>query len=326
MEMKIIEVKRPVFESLGHVRENYNAEVNRAKEIVAKENLLTQEGKFALTFLLASANLIASAGPNLSKVVKGGTENPSLEIDLIGGEIADMLLPAFLWEKQGREGTEIYIEERKAWEAHPKGVKPLSGENARMILVDPCDETISPSYRSVGISIFDKEGKFLAGGVAGIDDEIVVFVEGEKVGFVGLDGGKNSLKDPLSVKFAPGAPEHLKIATLTRRLDDEKTWKSLQRISPDGRTIHQTFGGYGLISMLRGELDLMVDSSKGQPWYEAAQWGALAEKLGFSVEYDGGKIPDAQYIISKPTPPRTPLVISRNKEIHLRVLEALRQV
>lgn len=325
--MEIIGGERPVFGTLDALRGNYNAAINRSKEIVIRENLATAEGKFVLTFLLATASLLKSAGPKLTQVMSAEPENSEKEIDLVGGEIADILLPAFIWGNWGKKdriGSEIYIEERKTWEAHPKGVKPLSGRDARMILVDPCDETMSPSYRSVGISIFDKEGEFLSGGVAGLEDEVAVYIEGGRVGFVGLDGEKTIEKDPLSLKFASGAPKHLKIATLNRRLDEQKLWDNLDKISPSGLSLFQTFGGHSLIQMLKGEVDVMIDTFKGQPWYEAAQWGALAENLGFSVEYGGGKIPNARYIISTDTPSRIPLVISRNKEIHAVVLNSLK--
>lgn len=319
--MEILGTKRPIFDSLDTLRGSYNSTINRAKDIVSKEKLTTSEGRFILTFLLATGNLISSLGPELSEVKYGEPETAEKEIDLIGGEVADILLPGFIAGNRGMGGTEIYIEERKKWEAHPQFAKALSGENARMILVDPCDETTSPSYRSVGISIFDKEGKFLSGGVAGIEDKVVVFIEGNRVSSVGFDGGKNVDNDPLYINFAPGAPENIRVATLGRRAKDEDGfWDLLRKISPNGYSVFQTFGGCALIKMLRGEIDAMIDIYKGQPWYEAAQWGGLAEKLGFSVQY-GDKIPSAQVIISQPTPARIKLLISRNKEIHSKILE-----
>lgn len=322
--MEIIEVKRPIFESLDTLRGNYSSTLIRTREIVSEQNLTTPEGKFSLLFLLATANLLKSAGKGLNYNIGGPAENPHKAIDLVGGEMADIFIKEFLEENLDYAGSEMYVEERGVWEAFPKGAQPLSGKDARMILIDPFDETSSPWYGSVGISIFDKEGNFVSGGVASLEDEIVVFIEGNKSRFVGFDGSKNSFKNPFLVKPAPGASDSLKVATLQRRLENQKTWESMSKFSPKGLSLIQTFGGYALVKMLTGEIDLMFDVIKGQPWYEAAQWGALAEKLGFSVEYDGGKIPDAKHIISQPTPSRIPLVISRNKEIQARVLESLK--
>lgn len=322
--MEILESKRPIFEDLDSLRGSYDGIIKRAKEITTKEDLSTPEGKFVLDFLLTTGNLLKSSGSGLDHKIGGVAENPHRAVDLVGGEIADQFVKELLKENFDYAGTEMYIEERADWEAFPKGAIPLSGKSARMILIDPCDETSSPWYRSVGISIFDKEGNFLAGGVASLQDEVAVFIEGDRVDFVGFDGHKNSLKNPYEKISSPGLPEHLKIATLQRRLDNEKAWEIFREFSPKGLSLIQTFGGYGLVRMLMSEVDLMIDVTKGQPWYEAAQWGVLAEKLGFSVQYDSSKIPNAKYIISEPTPSRIPLVISRNKEIHTKVLKSLK--
>lgn len=317
------EIVAPNPTSLEELRLSFPKAISWAKELSERENLKTPEGKFALTFLLATGSLLKAAGVNLDRNIGGRGDNPEKEIDLVGGEIADHLIREFISQSFDYAGTEMYIEERKKWEVFPKSITALAGKNARLILIDPCDETSSPNYRSVGVSIFDKDGKFISGGVAGVRDEIAVFIEGERVNFVGFEGGKNSLKDPLSLKAAPGVPSSLGVATLQRRMEGEEAWKLLDRVSPNGLVLTQTFGGFGLIKMLKGEIDLMIDASKGQPWYEAGQWGVLAERLGFSVEYDLGRIPNAAHILTKKTPERIPVVISRNSHIHERVLQAL---
>lgn len=302
------EVVRPGTQSLEELRESYDGAISRAKSITEKQNLKTAEGKLALTFLLATGNLLKTAGSNLQEVTGGQNLNPERKIDLVGGEISDILIKEFLEINPEKTGLSVYVEERKKWEEHTAEAWPFRPENPGKILIDPCDETSSDLYKTVGISIFDKDYNFLAGGIAGVSDETTVFIEGDRVDFVGFDGGKNSLKNPLQV-FAPQVPDRLKIAALGRRFEDERMRKMVRELSPEGVIILPTFGGYGLLAMLRGEIDIMLDPFKGQPWYEAAQWVNLARKLGFTVR---------RYYQSEDG--RYPLAISRNAQIDVELI------
>jgi len=88
-----------------------------------------------------------------------------------------------------------------------------------------------------------------------------------------------------------------------------------------------SFEGYALLAMIRGQVDVMLDPFKGQPWYEACLWGGVAQKAGFCVTNLEGKDLDISQIIkfarAGESQPRVPIVISNHPRLHEQVLKAL---
>ena len=223
----------------------------------------------------------------------------------------------------------VYIEEEKRWLKFNSEIPGVSVS----IAVDPLDETgpmrIGLRVQTTAATIANYGGEFVAGTITSLVDDEMILIENEDVHLIRF---YESLKNPDGgsplVQLEIGSPEvrdigDARIATLPRRMQE------LQRRFPifANREYLPTFGGHGLLAMIRGDIDVMLDPLKGQPWYEAVHWGPMAERVGFSVSDPEGERIDFQNILLNAIQGkelgRVKIVISTHQELHNQVLQSL---
>lgn len=288
----------------------------------------TPEGKFALTYLLATRNVLRPAlddlhavNPDLLRPVGGPEYNPERTIDEVGAEIARHL---------GRQTTDIpnlwiRLEESGRWEC--AGSDTALAEGKRFAVIDPFDMTNSikkgDRVQTSGIAFYDREGTLLTAGIMSMVDDTFVFIEKTGDGYsvyppaLAAEKQKQTVSDPI------------RVATLTRRMH-------ALRDTPLFANNHASWdidctSGYAVLSLLQGHIDAVVDPFKGNPWYENVIWYAIAQALGYLVtDKDGNTIDYSQIMrtVAKQLTGnghRTPAIVSRTPEIHKRVLELLKK-
>ncbi|OGG00050.1 hypothetical protein A2153_01025 [Candidatus Gottesmanbacteria bacterium RBG_16_38_7b] len=284
----------------------------------------TPEGEVALKYALTTGGLLSpilrfpsqTLASNLYEDVEGnGDDNQYKKIDLIGDEIFNRLKPGF------RQPYVFFVEERKRWN------KVRSG-NELMVVIDPFDETSAYQkggrVQSSAIVILDEEAGLAASAIVNLIDQEILFIEKRRekyaVQLLTYDTDRYILRE---TRLPSVINEEIQIATLPRRISEISV---LFENIPYPQM--PTFGGFGLMAVLRGETNIVFDPKKGQPWYEAVQVGLPAEKMGLRVT-DGkghrinwGQLIDASF---KDVDIRQTIAISNLSEVeHLKLLSDLK--
>lgn len=328
------EIPYTQFLSLENIQDCYPLVIEetwRISEIAKERGLIKNSfGRACLWFCLAQAKILRPIlrEPSLllnSSLIQetGGPEyNPTRQIDTIGGDLIIEISrhQDFLFNYP----LDIFIEER--------GWQRLNQENEGsplIIIVDPLDgtEAIKDGFRdqAIGIGIFTEEGAFLAGGICSLVDNEMLLIEENNIRVLSFDERGNRLLEVSKPEISKRELDKARIATLTRRMGEEMLATPLfaGRFFPD----LPTFGGYGVLSMIRGQIEVMLDPFKGQPFYEACLWGVLAEKAGMVVtDLEGEKIdfPSVLKNARGGKGERVKIIISSCKELHSQVLERLK--
>jgi len=252
----------------------------------------------------------------------GGPEyNPTREIDTIGNKVIHSIMRRIYMPAL------VYIEEEKRWLAFNSEIPgiPVS------IAVDPLDETgpirIGLRVQTTAATIANQHGEFVAGTIASLVDDEIVLIEDGEVHLMcfdenATDFSKNSPLKKLAVNPPAVRDIHrARIATLPRRMEQLRRFPAFRNLD-----YLPTFGGYGLLEMIRGDIDVMLDPLKGQPWYEAVHWGPMAEQAGMVVSYPDGNRIDFQSILLRAMQgeqvARVKIVISRDQHLHDQVLSS----
>ena len=162
-------------------------------------------------------------------------------------------------------------------------------------------------------------GALKAIGIISLVDEGMVFIDA---------GGKEPSITvyPETVKGKPD-PRILRVGALTRRMYQLKDLPIFQ--SSNSVWNEDCVSGHAVLSLAHDNLDTVIDSTKGQPWYEFVIWHRAAQELGFPVTDPDGNPIDTAAIMRKAIEKnpndtfRVPFVMSRTPEIHKRVLPLL---
>lgn len=291
----------------------------------------TEWGKIALWYALSLAQILR---PDLRRPTSlthsgvleetgGPRHNPTRAIDTVGGNLMRQIMA------QVRQPALVYIEEQRRWIAFHREVP---GEEVR-ITVDPLDETgpikVGLRVQTAAATITDQDGEFLSAAVTSLVDEELVLIEDNQLYHLSfneqaLSGGMPVLQRLPQTPRERRDLQKARIATLPRRMELlQGTPLFAGRFAPD----LPTFGGYALLAMIRGDIDIMLDPFKGQPWYEAVHWGNMAERAGFIVSHpDGARIDFPGILrtaIRGQDPGRVRMVITTHQELHDQVLPAL---
>lgn len=279
----------------------------------------TDEGRSVLKFCFATALL-------LRPILRDPVERASLHVEMAGGDSYNPhfqidLLPGKLAESTWRHTpfhrrTTLYLEERGFMALGKKRDK-------RYVIADPIDGTSSIGIglrdQTSGAVVCNQQGEFMAGGIASLVENTVLFVEAfQNPMLLNFDENRGTVS-----KFSvPPAPMHmpLRYQTLTRRLEImPREFVDLHRY-PSLPTI----GGWAVMQLALGTQDCIIDL-KGQPMKEAANWYNIAREFGYPVTYPDGKPIDLPPLVLASVrkhnmDKRVPAVISRTAEIHRRVV------
>lgn len=315
----------PTFLDLEDIKRSYPRVLSETLSIVKESNLAkTEPSKTCLWYCLAQAKILRPLlrDPTLLLVSglcekdSGPDYNPHREIDMIGGDLIVEVI------RQTGVPADVFIEER-GW------VRP-TGVSEQIIIVDPLDQTSSIENgvrdQATGIVFADKDGNFLAGGISSLVDNEMVLIEENNVRLLSFDGDHNQLLAiPLPFRVERDITR-ARIATLTRRMKERMLETPLfkKRFFPD----LPTFGGYGVLCMLRGQIDVLIDPFVGQPWYEACLWGNIAEKFGLIVTGQRGKKIDFPSILKSALlgkeMERVKIAISTHQALQNQLLDGLK--
>lgn len=296
-------------------------------EMEAAREAKTPEGKFVLTYLFATRNLLSplmtdlhAINPDLLRPVGGSEYNPERKIDEVGTAVAMTL------GKQTADIPRFWLrtEESPRWERMSRD-EALLEEGKRFVIIDPLDESsgiaLGNRVQSTGIAIYNKQGELLTIGIMSLVDEGMMFAER-------VDGQLRIVPTKPQAPQEPLPHEPIRVATLTRRMH---ALKDLPLFATNQATwTLPSIGGYAVMAMANGEIDTIIDPMKGNPWIEYCLWGPAAEELGFVVSDKEGRPIDRAAIMREAitknlaNTSRIPFVISRTPEIHKRVLELLK--
>lgn len=311
-------------ESLDSIMHRLPCAVDFAKlEMESSGMAKTPEGKFALTYLLAVRNLLR---PVLTEThvhqdllqTTGGPENhPDLKMDDIGTEVAYRIpadLPHF-W---------LHTEQSADWQNFNKNNEtPDTGK--LFAVIDPVDMTSSISrgdrVQSTGIAIYTREGRLKTVGMVSLINN----------GFIFIENNGNSTRIYGSDTYEQPATEHdqdrpLRIAAKIRRMYQLQTLPLMKH----GIWSLDCDSGFAVLGVYQGTVDTVIDHIKGNPWYEVAIWGGIAESLGYPMTDAEGQTVDLSAMMQnvirrhRNDEYRIPFVISKNRSIHSRVLPLLR--
>lgn len=294
-------------------------------EMEASRQAQTPEGKFILTYLFATRNLlrptlIDPAMPNsdMMRPIGGYAYNPERTIDKVGTTVAMYLA------EQTADIPHLFIrtEEGIQWERVGNNEKPVN-EGERFAIIDPLDESsgITSGHRvqSTGIAIYDRNGKLITLGIISLVDDSMMFAE--------YADDELRIYPHTSEKPPEDPNQPIRVATLTRRMH---ALKNLPLFTTEHATWSMpSIGGYAVLSMLKNEVDVILDPLKGNPWIEYCLWGPAAEEFGFTVSDPKGNPIDRAAIVrsaiekNSSNAERIPFIISRTPEIHRRVLSLL---
>ncbi len=288
----------------------------------------TPEGTFALTYLLATRNLLrpvlsadlAAQTTDLFTPVGGQEYNPERNIDAVGTAIALVLA------KQTNDIPHFWMrtEESARWESIGyNGSAVEDGEN--FAVIDPLDMTssIAKKYRvqTTGIAIYDKKGEIKTVGIMSLVDDDFLFIERVNNEY------RVFPPVPEQQKYAQGDHEPLRIAAKTRRM---YTLKDLPLMTQGNLWSMDCDSGYAVLGVHRGTIDTIVDHVKGNPWYEVVIWIRAAQILGYTVSDPNGNPIDISHVIRRVIRKhegdnyRIPFIVSRTPEIHAKVLDLLK--
>jgi len=312
------------FLSLEAVKNFYPQVLDEARALMETCGLAkTEAGKTCLWFCFAQAKILRSLlqeptsllNSGFCQKIGGPERNPYRQIDLIGGDLVMEVV-----SQMGLE-AEVFIEER--------GWVRVNNEATKIVVVDPLDGTsgVFTGLRdqAAGIVIGGKEGNFQAGAIVSLVDREMVLIEEDRVNFLSFEENlgqikKLSIPPKKEIEFSQA-----RIATLARRMKETMLETPLfkSRFFPD----LPTFGGYGVLCLLRGQVDVLIDPFVGQPWYEVFLWGQMAEKMGFTVTDEKGERINFNNIFArakKGLEERLKIIISANSNLHQQVLEGLK--
>lgn len=299
--------------------------------VLAEQSKLVQTpaGKLCLTYVLAATTVLRrlvnhpdiTTSP-LYQSAGGESYNPHLTIDAIGGGLIDVLVPL------QSQTINLYVEERNNWQRSPATGADWS------VVVDPLDETNAMSdhlrVQSTAITVADRDGRLLAGGVGSLVDPWILLTEGEQhqLVFYKEVNAQHAKADLWGFPLAlpePRKDQQLRLATLPRRVAQ---LRQSGLLAPNEDPKLMTFGGYGLLALLKGEIDAMLDPGKGQLWYEAYLWGQMAQEVGLPVSTPDGNPLDFAAILARSqagVTPRVPLIISAKAEVHRQLIAKLQE-
>lgn len=303
--------------------------INFAKIEAESMNIAhTPEGKFVLTYLLASRNILNPVLADLTAVPEefltqiGGLEyNPERTIDAVGALVASRMFN----ESNALPPAVLRTEESGEW-VNPRGQMTTLEEAQRYILIDPLDETSAipkgNRFQTTAIGIFNRDGSLRSIGIISLVDDGFMFFErnGEPSVHAHPEMQKKQSDDEQS--------RPIRVATLTRRMYPLRSRPLFS--SGEGEWSIDSIGGYTVLAMNKGEIDSIIDPLKGNPWHEFALWGPAAEALGFTVTDPDGKPIDTPKILrhaiehNPPSAYRIPFVMSRTPEINEKVVNLLK--
>jgi len=305
----------------------YQASLDHARAILRLGELpLSPEGSTCLTYALAASELLRPlidnrhTTPSLLTQTGGPEYNPHLAIDEIGGDLVRMLLT----EQSAVTPVKLFVEETPVWQFIPD--HPLY-VGKHLVMVDPVDETSAltaeppRAVQSTSIVITRPDGSFEAAAIASLVDQRIIMTEGNYTTYLFYDHNTKRLQMEYPIQ-QPWRTESktLRVAVLPRRLEAIKEL-SLFHDPEISINIQPTFGGFALLDMLfpiGAPTDVMVDITKGQPWYEL--WGYVANQAGAISRGNKGQIIHTEHIIQYASRhkvgPRVPVLICRNQEIY----------
>lgn len=253
--------------------------------------------------------------------ISGSADNPCLTIDYIGHQSLDDAII----DGQPTNTSWLYIEELKSG----KIPYPFISSN-RMGIFDPIDETSDIKRdkftQTSGILIADRELDFYSAAVVSLVDNRILLLSRRSALFMHYDENNDLIAPWMPHPGNIKKHSQLRIAILEKRIPEILANTHLS-INVKEITFIKTFGGFGLLELVDGKIDAMIDPVKGQPWYEAVLWGWCAERLGLVVTDPKGNHIDFLKILNfaKSTDganvPRVPIVISRNHELHNQLIE-----
>ena len=297
-------------------------------EMEAAKEAQTPEGKYALTYLLATRKLLRplmtdlhAIHPDLLRPTGGSEYNPERKIDEIGTAVA------FILGRQTADIPNFFLrtEESPRWERLSNDSAPIE-DSDRFAIIDPLDESsgipLGNRVQSTGVAIYNKRGELLTIGIMSLVDDDMMLVER-------TDDRLRIVSSKPDAPKPDGEPTSIRVATLTRRMH---ALKHLPLFTTNQATwTLPSIGGYAVMVMANGDIDTIIDPVKGNPWIEYCLWGPAAESLGFVVTDPEGRPIDRAAIMRKAieknlsnASSRVRFVISRTPEIHKRVLELLK--
>lgn len=279
-------------------------------------------GTLALSFVLSQAQALRpvygseslNADSPLYTDMGGDDFNPHRAIDTVGGELIKIIAGMLNFP------VRLHVEEDHKW----LSVNDDKEGDPIFMLVDPIDGTNSKGMQTTGIIIADKNFRLLAGAVASLVDSRVALFENGKVRMWDFDHESLTLKEHQPKQERKDKPPFLRLATLPRRMEKLSGTRLFQTI---GGSSLMTIGGYGLLEMLDGKVDAMVDPLKGQKWEEVCIWQNLLQFIGMPVTYPDGTKIDFPVILRQAffenKAPRTKVIASANASFHQQVLNSL---
>lgn len=331
MVNQVEQINRP----LQHEGNTFRSLVARIPEAVSFAKLETEasreaktpEGKFALTYLLATRNILRPALEDLTKIdtdllrpIGGAEYNPERTIDEVGTAVLSHLaqqtndIPNF-W---------IRIEESGKWDRVAGDASLANGE--RFAVIDPLDGTSSipknNRVQTAGIAIFDRHGTIKAAGIISLVDDLFAFLENR-------DGSLHIYpQEAVTSHNNENQNTAIRIATLTRRFHHIK---HLPLKEHGAWAMDCGVSGYSILGLHTNMIDTIIDHKTGSPWFEIVIWATVAQALGYTITDADGNPFDVAQTIREVTKKeignghRIPIVISRTPEIHKRVLELLKE-
>lgn len=306
--------------------------LKEAEHLVERSDLTrTEEGEICLLFGLTQSLILRSRlrepssllASSLMETTDGEAYNPHRRIDEIGARLIERILV------ETGITFDLHTEEEKQWKRiAPDGHLPL------IVVVDPLDGTGSIKKglfdQATGILVADSECNFRAGLVASLVNHEMVLVEEESLPyFFSFDEGKMVISPRDLIEKETQSLEEAVIAALPRRIPRLKKETSLFSRHQYPDNYFPSFGGYVLLSMLRGQIDAAIDPLRGQAWYEAVLWGWMGEKSGLIIVTDErGERIDFSRVLQEAHQgligERVRLVMSRERKLHQEILEELR--
>ncbi len=127
----------------------------------------------------------------------------------------------------------------------------------------------------------------------------------------------------------PSEPDPIRVGTLTRRMHALRELPLFTRGAEWGM---DCASGYAVLGLLEGKIDTVIDPVKGNPWYEVAIWGSVAQALDMPMtDVNGNPVDMAaimRHVITKHEDDsyRIPFIISRTPAIHEKVLRLISPV
>lgn len=295
-------------------------------EAETSEMASTPEGKFVLTYLLATRNMLR---PMLAEVhaqndllLESGKYDymPLQNIDAVGTAIAlDIASEKFhipnLW---------IHTEASRDW-APARALDGTKETSDRFAVIDPLDMTSSikrgDRVQTTGMAIYTKNGDLISSGIMSLVDDKFVFIE--------QNGGTMHVRTypPDSAGTSDHDDSPIKFAAKTRRMH---MLRELPIVTNGGRWVMDCDSGYAVLGLLHGNVDTVIDHVKGNPWHEVVIWLRAAQELGYPVSDARGNPIDIPSIMRRVIHNhegdtfRVPFVMSRTPKIHETVLSLLK--